>query len=87
MQSAKERIGWVRLPLLWQWRAAYSLSQEELARRAGVSRATVISAEKGQRITFKVAESLAHVFGTTRQILAEQLPNEKHEEGGRLVHA
>jgi transcriptional regulator with XRE-family HTH domain len=79
METKRKRIGWATLPYLPDWRAKYVLSQEELARRAQVSRATISSAEQGRRISFKAAESIARAFGVDRVTLA-QAPTQERQE-------
>jgi transcriptional regulator with XRE-family HTH domain len=45
------------------WREREGISQEELARRAGVSRATVIAVEQRGALTVRVAQAIERATG------------------------
>jgi DNA-binding XRE family transcriptional regulator len=84
MQTKPKRIGWITLPYLQAWRAKYEWSQDVLAKHAQISRATISSAEQGNRLSFKAADSIAKAFGVDRARLMEA-PDEEEEKV--LVHA
>lgn len=71
METPK-RVGWANVSALKLWRQKYELSQEALAQRSGVSRATISSAEQGRRMKFAQADAIAAVFGVTRDKLAKE---------------
>ncbi len=49
-----------------EYRARYNMTQEELARRVGVRRETIVFLEKGKYDpSLKLAYRIAKVFGTT----------------------
>ena len=49
-----------------EYRARYNMTQEELARRVGVRRETIVFLEKGKyNPSLKLAYRIAKVFGTT----------------------
>jgi len=60
-----EIISAVQVPQLRRLRDARALTQEELAERAGVSRTTVMRAERGQDIRQSSVRKLARALGTT----------------------
>ena len=63
----------VRLPMLRAWRLHTLRRQGEVARAAGVSKATMIRAEKGWPVEELTAARLARALGVT----VEQLESEK----------
>lgn len=69
--NTPKREGWVDASGLNQWRHKQKLSQEALAQKAGVSRATISSAENGHRLSFAQADAIAQALGTTRDKLAK----------------
>ena len=70
MADAKQSTR-LTLPRLRAWRLKKVLSQEDLARSAGVGVSTVIRAEQGSRVNFATIRRLAQALGLS----SEQLLN------------
>jgi DNA-binding XRE family transcriptional regulator len=66
----------VYLPYLRQWRFSQFLSQEELAKRAGIHANTVSAAERGRPVQLSKVGRLAKVLGIDRQTLVSTPPPE-----------
>ena len=67
---------------LRRYRKAADLTQQELADRAGVSRQTILSIEKGRyRPSIELALLLAHEFGTSVESLFELVAKESAAPG------
>jgi len=58
----RERTGYYAVPHLRRLREEAILTQEQLARAAGVSRATIVAAEGGQTVRIYILEKLAHAL-------------------------
>lgn len=71
--SVPAPTNYVRLPYLRAWRVKSLRHQGEVARAAGVSKATMIRAEKGWAVEELTAERLARALNVT----VEQLQTEK----------
>ena len=67
------------LPRLRTQRLAAVLTQEELARRAGVAEGTIVSAEHGKKVRISTVRKLAEALGVAPQALVRE-PN---TEGAR----
>ncbi len=65
---------YVRLPMLRAWRLHTLRHQGEVALAAGVSKATMIRAEKGWPVEELTATRLARALGVTIQQLREEEP-------------
>lgn len=63
------------VPYLRAWRNYRAYSQSELAKRAGVSRATISSAEGGARIWPAHVRELAQALGVTPADLQKRPPD------------
>lgn len=70
----------VTAPALRLWRTRRVLTQAELARRAHVSRGTIIAAEHGRRIQVPKAARLARALGVTRETLVVESANESQDK-------
>lgn len=78
--------------LLRDLRQAQDLSQDELARRLGISRQSIISLEQGAYLpSFPLLINMIHFFNCSLEELVEgaprqiqQLVNDKNEEGGEM---
>lgn len=57
----RERV--VAVPHLFWWRGMKRMTQEELAQKAGVSRATITRAEAGDRVSVQTLARLAEALG------------------------
>lgn len=71
----------LRVPEL---RTAKGWTQQELARKAGVSRLTVINVERGdaRRVDFDVLEKLADALGVDPAVLLERTPKGRGKRAG-----
>lgn len=66
---------------LREFRARYRITQEELARRVGVTRQTIIAIENGKYLpSLKLAFKLARAFNVKIEDLFEYEGGEKKEE-------
>jgi DNA-binding XRE family transcriptional regulator len=75
----QERSGYYAVPYLRPMRERAILTQAQLAEQAGIGRATVIAAERGDRVRVHVLEKLARALGVEKQALvygpeAEKVP-------------
>ncbi len=62
----------MELPGLRDNRWAAVMTQEDLARRAGVSEGTIVSAEKGKKVRISTVQKLAAALGVApRELLCE----------------
>ena len=59
----------MELPGLRARRLAAVLTQEDLARRAGVAEGTVVAAEQGKTVRISTVRKLAEALGVTPQAL------------------
>jgi transcriptional regulator with XRE-family HTH domain len=57
-----EQVRGVVLPRLREWRVKRLLTQDELARAAGVTRGTIIRAEKGEIVGYANVRKLAEAL-------------------------
>ncbi len=69
----------VVLPALKAWRLHRVLSQDELASRARVARATLQRAENGLPVKVTTAARLARALRVERETLLRQMPPEGEE--------
>lgn len=64
----------VVLPHIRVWRMSRALTQLELAKAAGVSRATVVRAESGGTISMENIRKIAGVLGVSAEDLIYRTP-------------
>lgn len=64
----------IAIPHLQAWRAERGLTQNELARLAGVSRGTVLRAERGGAVNIVNATKIAKALGASVRQLQDEEP-------------
>lgn len=70
MPAKPARTGYYAVPYLRALREQQMLTQAQLAEMADVSRATIVTAEQGERVRIHVIEKLAQALGTDKRMLA-----------------
>lgn len=80
MPQEKRTRGRYPVPYLRQLREYAVLTQSQLAEQAGVGRATVIAAEKGDNISVTSIEKLAGALGMDKRALVYGTPQLKRSD-------
>jgi transcriptional regulator with XRE-family HTH domain len=84
----RQRVGYVAIPRLRRARLAREMGVRELARRAGVSKTTVVRAEDGFDVQSRVAVAFAEALGADiLELMAPRSLSDQDVEELRRVFA